>query len=47
MALYSASAEDLATVPCFLDFQLIGELFNKITKSEIGDFQLFLASESE
>jgi len=25
MALYLASEEDLETVPCFLDFQLIGE----------------------
>ena len=30
MALYSASEDDLETVPCFLLFQLIGELPKRI-----------------
>lgn len=31
MAMYSASAELLETIPCFLDFQLIGDLPRSMT----------------
>ena len=39
VAIYSASAMDLVTIDCFLNFQEIGEFPRKIQKLE-GDFLL-------